>query len=153
VTKGAAMKVNELISEVKSGLNLYSELLIQSLNKIHERGIPPDASKIVIWIPLGRNYNLSFTYMRDDACETCDCYPELNVLDKYLDDLFGKVGFIDDMPTRKKIDMTVAEWLGKCLFMSTFKEVELHKVMAINNVDAYIDVNELRVLKDNEMWS
>ena len=130
--------------------------LTSKLNLIYNKGIPEEATKIVIWIPVDARYNLNFSYMDDEASEVATDYPEFSFFDPYLESLINRE-FMDSLDIEynqfsKQVDLLVAKWLQLALEQSKFKDVKLHKVMAINNVCVYFDLNSLKLLSDKEMW-
>ena len=130
-------------------------VLVSVLNEIFTQEIPNGATKIVLWVPLGTDYNLHFSYMNNEGSEL-EIRDGLSVLDPVLYRLLDHA--YDELPGQehefgRDIDIIFAKWLNKGLDTSKFKNTKLHKVMAINNVCAYIDLSTLKVLKDSEMWS
>jgi len=149
------MNLDSKVIEIKSKLASLSGRLLEKLNDIFQAGIPNEADKIVIWIPLGHRYNLSFTYMTNDANETEGYYSQLSALDYDLEHLIKDVDFADCEylnKLSKLVDLAVAEWLKAAIEKSDFSVVGLHKVMAINNACAYFDLNSLELLEEEDMW-
>lgn len=141
------------LKKVSAKLERLSSELIKNLDVIFEKGIPKGSDKIVIWIPLGHRYNLTFTYMKNDASEIDGDYSDLSVLDKELGKLIDTMDDLDDFQQlTREVDVLVASWLKRGLEGSNFSQVKLQKVMAINNVCAYFDLNTLNLLEDDEIW-
>jgi len=140
-------------NKIDGKLEAISLSLIEGLNKIHKESIPNDAEKIVIWIPLGERYNLNFTFMTNDGNEIGDVPDHLRTMDSVLESILDDYLDRDEINLISKIaDKSVAKWLKYGLESSNFKNINLQKVMAINNVCAYFDLNSLELLSDNDMW-
>ncbi|KKD60397.1 hypothetical protein RN22_11025 [Grimontia sp. AD028] len=147
------MEYSTAINSVRRKLDSELDNLVSVLNSIFEHGVPETADKIVIWIPLGHRYSLNFSYMTNDANETDHEFPQTKVLNPLLDDILSDYTDSEHLDEISKLtDLEVAAWLRKGLQSSSFRDVELHKVMAINNVCAYFDLATLEYLEDDEMW-
>ena len=156
VCKGNWMEIESALKEIRMVLKSHITELTAAFESIYKMGIPDEADKIVIWIPLGSRYNLSFTYMTNDANEIYKPgmdFGELSVLDQLLEDLIDNYmdsEFYKDIS--RATDIEVASWLYTALESSSFKGVSLHKAMAINNVCAYFDLKTLTLIDDSDMW-
>ena len=147
--------MEKVIQQIEVTLESLLKPLVNELNQIYKFGIPAESKKIVIWIPLGTRYNLNFTYMDDTANEVGDSYPQLSSLDHKLENLLKEADTTDCNALKKisyQTDDMVAAWLKKALDKSDFANINLHKVMAINNVCAYFDLETLELLDEDEMW-
>jgi len=143
------------IDKIQIKLELIFDHLVSGLNAIYKKGIPSNADKLVIWIPLGSRYNLSFTYMKNNACDIQGDYSELSACDHVLEKLLGNIDLFDlDFQNELSLeaDELVAKWLKLGLESSLFRDVNLPKIMAINNVCAYFDLETIELIEDEDMW-
>lgn len=141
------------LKEVNNTLNKLSNTLIDCLEAIYKKGIPKESDKIVIWIPHGHRYNLDFTYMTNEGSELEGDFSELSTLDATLNSLVQPMDNINDLKLfTNQVDVLMAGWLKKGLEKSSFNQVNLQKLMGINNVMAFYDLNTLKLLNENEVW-
>jgi|GEM_PF-1698921 len=144
------------LSAIDQLLSEHRQSLINYFSSARELGIPSNADKIVLWVPCDNSFNIQFNYMDKRACETGpqpeshnslqqDITPLLEQADESLGHIYPRF--------RKEVDERVARWFSDALKASGFADKPAHKVMAIDQLCAYMDLDNFEWLTDEAMWS